>query len=187
MVFVVGIFIGTRHSTTAPHVFYSLDGKQNDKEIINVIEGARKYVYFAIYEFTKDNIAQALIAAREKGIDVEGITDRDDAATSYEMPIVKELQAAGIMVETQQHTSGIMHIKAVVTDNEYASGSYNWTSSATLVNDEVLEVGTDENTREQYENILKKILVANATSADVPATAGASLKSRTPARLLQLR
>jgi len=43
-----------------------LDDKQNDQEIINVIDGARKYVYFAIYEFTKDNIAQALIAAKER-------------------------------------------------------------------------------------------------------------------------
>ena len=169
LVFVVGIIVGTKHSITAPRVFYSLDNKQNDKEIINVINGAHKYIYFAIYEFTKDNIAQALIAAKEKGIDVEGITDRDNAASASEALIVKELQAAGVNIEVQKHDPGIMHIKAVVTENEYASGSYNWTSSATLVNDEVLEVGTDENTREQYENILKKILVANATSAGVPA------------------
>ena len=177
LVFVVGIIVGTKHSTTAPRVFYSLDNKQNDKEIINVINGAHKYIYFAIYEFTKDNIAQALIAAKEKGIDVEGITDRDNAASASEAPIVKELQAAGVNIEVQKHDPGIMHIKAVVTENEYASGSYNWTSSATLVNDEVLEVGTDENTREQYENILKKIISKNATSAEAGATAGATLKS----------
>ena len=175
VIFVVGIFVGAaRTEVSAPHVFYSLDAKQNDQEIINVIENAHSYVYFAIYEFTKDNIAQALIAAKEKGINVEGITDRDNAMTAEEAPIVKELQAAGISVETQQHTDGIMHIKAVVTDNEYASGSYNWTSSATLVNDEVLEVGTDKNTREQYETILKNILATNSTSTEVSATAGLS-------------
>ncbi len=168
---------GAHHSTVAPRVFYSLDTKSNDQEIINVINGANSYVYFAIYEFTKDNIAQALIAAKQKGLDVKGITDRDDAASASEMPIIKELQAAGINVETQQHTTGIMHIKAVVTDNEYASGSYNWTSSATLVNDEVLEVGTDEYTREQYEDILKKVLAANVTTTGAAASDAAAPSS----------
>ncbi len=178
LVFAVGAYeLGARHPVVTPTVYYSLDAKQNDQEIINVIANAHKYVYFAIYEFTKDNIAQALISAKEKGIDVEGITDRENAVSASEAPIVKELETAGISLETQLHTDGIMHIKAVVTDNEYASGSYNWTSSATLVNDEVLEVGTDENTRAQYENILKNILEVNTTSAEASATAGATLRS----------
>ena len=54
-----------------------------------------------------------------------------------------------------------MHIKAVVTDKGYASGSYNWTGSATKVNDEVLEVGTNRYLHDEYYKILKKILLAN--------------------------
>ena len=174
LVFAVGAYeFGARHPIATPTVYYSLDAKQNDQEIIGVINNAKKYVYFAIYEFTKDDIAQALISAKEKGIDVEGILDRDNSTSAEEAPIVKELSAAGIKLETQIHTDGIMHIKAVVTDNEYASGSYNWTSSATNVNDEVLEVGTDENTREQYENILKNLLATNAASGAAAPSAAA--------------
>ncbi len=170
LVFAVGAYeFGERHPIAAPTVYYSLDAKQNDQQIISVIGNAHKYIYFAIYEFTKDNIAQALIAAKEKGIDVEGVLDRDNSTAAEEAPIVKELEAAGIKIETQIHTDGIMHIKAIVTDNEYASGSYNWTASATNVNDEILEVGTDENTLEQYQNILKNLLSVNATGAGTPA------------------
>src|ERR1019366_3637264 len=56
--------------------------------------------------------------------------------------------------------NGIMHIKTIVTDSAYASGSYNWTGSATTENDEVLEIGNDPALRQAYENILTKLLAA---------------------------
>ncbi len=160
-------FIFLKSKSDSPdsvRVFYSLDKYQNDQEIINVINNSKKYVYFAIYEFTKSNIADALIAAKSRGVDVEGITDRVNSTDPFEKPIIDKLKLAGIKVETEQHPEGIMHIKAIVTDNEYASGSYNWTSAATNENDEILEIGSDENIRIQYENILKKILQINTTS-----------------------
>ncbi|HEX8946730.1 MAG TPA: phospholipase D-like domain-containing protein, partial [Candidatus Paceibacterota bacterium] len=95
-----------------------------------------------------------------------------NAATSYEAGIVAKLTAAGIPIETQQHPDGIMHIKALVTERAYASGSYNWTSRATQSNDEVLEIGTDQGLRAAYEAILKKLLAANAPGAAQSATPG---------------
>jgi hypothetical protein len=158
-----GGFLLGRHnfSRAEPAVFYSLDKRANDQEIINVIDGAKKYVYFAVYTFTKENIADALIAAKQKGIDVRGITDAEESQTAYEQPIVKKLETAGIPVETQKHADGIMHIKAVVTDRAYAMGSYNWTESATVANDELLEVGTDDALRGVYASIIKNILTVN--------------------------
>ena len=44
-------------------VVYSLDQKQNDKEIIALIDGAKEHIYFAIYTFTLPSIADALVAA----------------------------------------------------------------------------------------------------------------------------
>jgi hypothetical protein len=71
------------------------------------------------------------------------------------------LVAANIRVLTQKHPEGIMHIKALVTENAYASGSYNWTDGANNVNDEVLEIGTNENVRKQYLAIIKRLLITN--------------------------
>ncbi len=142
-------------------VFYSLDQKQNDQEIIKLIDSADKYVYFAVFTFTKDNIADALIAAKQRGVLVWGITDTEQAQSDFEKPIIDKLSSAGIAVETQKHPDGIMHIKAIVTDKAYALGSYNWTQSATVANDEILEVGTDKNLHDRYFGILKNILIAN--------------------------
>lgn len=141
-------------------VFYSLDKKQNDKEIISVIDNADRYVYFAIYYFTKENIADALIRAHKRGLIVWGIVDRESSVGASKV-LVQKLKDAGVTVEVQKHDEGIMHIKAVVTDKAYASGSYNWTASATTANDEILEVGTNQFVRSKYLSILKQLLITN--------------------------
>jgi phosphatidylserine/phosphatidylglycerophosphate/cardiolipin synthase-like enzyme len=142
-------------------IIYSLDKKQNDIEIIDLINNSDKYIYFAVFTFTKDNIANALIKAKQKGVLIWGITDLQQSETAYENPVIEKLKQAGIFIETQKHTDGIMHIKAIVTDKAYAIGSYNWTESATVANDEILEIGYDKEFHDQYLNILKKVLTVN--------------------------
>ncbi len=71
--------------------------------------------------------------------------------------IVKELQKAGIPIVFNDH-SYIMHMKAVVTDKAYVSGSYNWTAAATNLNDEIIEVGYDENIRKQYQKVIEEVI-----------------------------
>ncbi len=171
-------------TVTAPvpgtvRVVYSLDQKQNDKEIIALVEGAHKYIYFAIYEFTLKDVADALVAAKGRGVEVKGVVDSGESSNSYDRPIIEELQHAGISVVTEKHpsASGIMHIKAIVTDTSYAIGSYNWTNSATTINDEILEIGTDPALRQAYENVLLKLLEAYkgntaAASAAAPISIG---------------
>ncbi len=169
-------------TVTAPpagstRVIYSLDQKQNDKEIIALIDGAKTHIYFAIYEFTLRDVAEALVAAKKRGVEVRGLVDAGESSNSYDKPVIKLLTDAGIPVETEKHAdgNGIMHIKALVTDSAYAMGSYNWTGSATTENDEILEIGTDPALRQVYENILTKLLDAyRGTSAAAQAAAPVS-------------
>lgn len=170
--FVLVVFAGLcvfQVSSTFLHqqsrVLYSLDKKQNDIEIINIINNAEKYIYFAIYIFTKDNIADALIAAKLRGVDVQGIVDAKEAEEDYERQIIERLRRAGIGITIRCKDEGLMHIKAIVTDKEYAIGSYNWTQSATVSNDEFLEIGTDKSLHDQYLNLLKRIIAINAADS----------------------
>lgn len=159
-------------------VIYSLDQKHNDKEIIALIDAAKTHIYFAMYEFTLKDIADALVRAKERGVMVVGLVDAGESSNSYDKPIIAELTGAGIMVETEKHAdgNGIMHIKAIVTDSAYALGSYNWTNSATTKNDELLEIGTDPTIRQTYENILTKLLTAyQGTTAAAHAAAPVSI------------
>ena len=141
-------------------VLYSLDQKKNDEALIRVIDDADRYVYFAIYTFTKDDIADALVRAKQRGLTVWGIVDREQGQTNNRS-IVERLTTAGIPLETQKHPNGIMHIKALVTDQAYALGSYNWTEAATSSNDELLEIGTNHSLHDRYLDIIERILVTN--------------------------
>jgi len=158
-------------------VIYSLDQKQNDKELIALIDNAKDHIYFAIYTFTLSSVADALVAAKGRGVDVKGIVDSGQGSNSYGAPIIAKLLAAHIPVVTEKHATGngIMHIKLLVTEQAYAFGSYNWTSSATNINDEILEIGTDQTLRQTYENILKKLLEAYKGNAAAGAAASVSI------------
>lgn len=152
-----GFIISGLYTNSQFQVIYSLDKKSNDKEIVKVIDDADRYVYFAIYYFTKDNIAEALIRAKKRGVEVEGITDRE-ASKGSNKNVIEKLTRAGIPVEIRNNNQGIMHLKTIVTDDAYVSGSFNWTQSATISNDEVLEIGTNESVRKKYLEIIQKLL-----------------------------
>jgi hypothetical protein len=54
-----------------------------------------------------------------------------------------------------------MHIKSLVTEDAYVSGSFNWTQSATISNDEIIEIGSNEGVRKKYLEIIQKLLQKN--------------------------
>ncbi len=144
-------------------VYYNQHIKAN-QQIIDAILDADQYVYFAIYTFTRPDIKDALLGAKHRGLTVIGLTDKQQMEKiDLQKDIIKELRAADIPVYTQNHQA-IMHLKTLVTDHAYVSGSYNWTASATTSNDEVLEVGRDEQIRRQYEQVLKTLFDLYQTS-----------------------
>jgi len=168
----------TAPATDSIRIVYSLDKKQNDKEIVALIDAAKSHIYFAIYTFTLPSIADALVAAKKRGIDVRGVVDSGQSSNSYGAPITAKLLDAGIPIVTEKHATGngIMHIKALVTDSAYVIGSYNWTNSATTINDEIIEIGTNEALRQAYENILKRLLdIYKGNSAAAGAAAFVSI------------
>ncbi len=158
-------------------VIYSLDAKQTDQEIIALINDAEDHIYFAIYTFTLPSIAEALVEAKKRGVDVKGIVDSKQSSNSYGAPIITTMSAAGIPIVTEKHATGngIMHIKLLVTEKAYVFGSYNWTRSATTINDEIIEIGTDPALRQAYENILKRLLDAYKGNAAAEAAAPVSI------------
>ncbi len=138
-------------------IYYNHDIQAN-QEITKVIQDADKFVYFAIYTFTREDIRDALLAAKYRGLEVRGIADKKQSfGLDAQEKIIKELQEAGVEIVFNDH-SYIMHLKTVVTEKAYVSGSYNWTASATDSNDEIIEVGRDEKIRKQYEDTLVEII-----------------------------
>ena len=137
-------------------VYFSQNIKANEK-LAQTIRDADNHIYFAIYTFTRADIKDALLGAKHRGVEIKGVMDAEQSASIPEQKkILKELTDAGIPIKVDDH-SGIMRLKTLVTEKTYFSGSYNWTASATNINDEIIEIGSDENVRNQYEKILKEL------------------------------
>ena len=121
--------------------------------LVAAIEAAEGQIWFATYSFTHADVAAALVAAHDRGVDVIGIFDKSQASGSYSVD--EELAAAGLPVfldgneNASGFTGGKLHHKLLIVDGSVpglapivATGSTNWSNSAQQYNDENLVVMT---------------------------------------------
>ncbi|HMR54970.1 MAG TPA: phospholipase D-like domain-containing protein [Candidatus Doudnabacteria bacterium] len=138
-------------------VYYNKEVVSNEL-LINEINEAERFVYFAIYTFTRQDIKDALIGAKYRGVEVRGVMDKKQSTTlDIQESIVKDLLQAGIPIVFNDHGS-IMHLKTLVTEKSYFTGSFNWTESGTDRNDEIIEIGRDEELRLKHQNVIETLL-----------------------------
>ena len=107
--------------------------------IIQAISTATQSIRVQAYEFTSHPIAEALIAARQRGVDVQIILDARESVKKYSAaPLVAD---AGIKTLVD-HIPGIAHNKIIIIDGtKVLTGSFNYTASAQQRNVEnVLEI-----------------------------------------------
>lgn len=115
--------------------YFSRDGGSADW-IRGFIERCDHSLDIAVYSLTHDELADALIAAHERGVVIRLLTDKVQAASRYADD--ERLEAAGIAVRRDIRT-GSMHHKFMIGDcatdtPAVATGSFNWTKSADQTN-----------------------------------------------------
>ena len=107
--------------------------------ILAAIRRARRQILVQAYSFTSRNLANALVAAHRRGIEVRVIADSEQTR-SGEASRIAELAAAGIPVlldaAFQSAHSKIMLIDAQAEHPAVITGSYNWTYAAQYRNAE---------------------------------------------------
>lgn len=114
--------------------------------IAREIAQARSEILVAVYAFTSDELAWALIQARQRGVKVQVVLDHEfDGANESSKGTLLERQGiavrrtSGLNTGNPQRGPGIMHQKFAVIDRRVVlAGSYNWTVSADQFNDENL-------------------------------------------------
>ena len=116
---------------TAPHApDEGQDAGGLDVTLAKAIDGAEKRVDVAAYDFDLTTVAQALVAAQQRGVDVRLVTDSDyvnEAGAAL-------VQQAGIPV-VEDGRSAFMHNKFVIIDErEVWTGSWNLTENGTYRN-----------------------------------------------------
>lgn len=114
--------------------------------ILREIEQAEREMLVAVYAFTSDDLARALVRAKKRGVTVQIVIDREfDRANErskgkfFEAQQVPLRRVSGMKAKTAERDGGLMHQKFAVIDGRIVlTGSYNWTYSADSLNDENL-------------------------------------------------
>jgi phosphatidylserine/phosphatidylglycerophosphate/cardiolipin synthase-like enzyme len=120
-------------------IYYAPEDRPAEK-LIALYEGAKDYIYVAVYGITFVPVVKALAAAKRRGVDVRVITDREKLSDPKQRAALESLGHAGIPIRVNQHDS-LMHLKQVVVDDRVStSGSMNQTTSGHAYNDERLDV-----------------------------------------------
>lgn len=114
--------------------------------ILREIEQAKKELLVAVYAFTNDELAGALVQAKKRGLTVQVIIDRDfdgradnSKGKFFDANKIPLRRLSGMKGKSQERDAGLMHQKFAVIDRKTVfTGSYNWTHSAENANDENL-------------------------------------------------
>ena len=115
-------------------------------KIIREINNANKSIYVQAYSFTDKYIANALIKAINRGIDINVILDK----TQKNSVLTKSLIKSHIEVSVDDKVA-IAHNKVMIIDEkEVITGSYNFTESAQKRNAENLLIIKDEKIAYKY-------------------------------------
>lgn len=107
--------------------------------IVEAMRQAKRQILLQAFSFTSRALANALVAARRRGVDVQVMADREQTFSS-EASRIPDLVQAGIPVALevryQSAHNKVMVIDAGTADAAVITGSYNWTYAAQFKNAE---------------------------------------------------
>ena len=129
-------------------VYFSPNGGCQ-QAVISELRKATQSIDIAMYYLSSREIAQALLKARERHVQIRIVLDQGQEIESASKSgyLIKH------RVKVRYHLGfGLMHNKFAVFDGKsLITGSFNWTLTAEERNEENLLIITDEETIEKYE------------------------------------
>jgi len=119
------------------------------EHILEILSDAEESIYFMAFSFTTDEFGETIRAQAENGLDVAGVMEeqqvKSNIGTEYDL-----FKQAGLNVFIDGN-EGQMHHKTMIIDNRIViTGSYNFSRSAEIRNDENLVVFHNEQIADFY-------------------------------------
>ncbi len=129
------------------------------EDLSALIDQTKSTIDLVAYDFDLESVAEALIAAEERGVRVRMVTESDTVSTNEETLV--ELERAGIPVIEDKRQSGLMHNKFVVIDEQWVwTGSWNMTANGTYRNNNnailIASPALAENYTVEFEEMLER-------------------------------
>ncbi len=138
-------------------VYFSPNGNVKDV-IIYWISRANKSIHILIYSFTLRDVADALIKAKQRGVNILIVFEKSEI---NEYSQYFRLRDAGIIVKNDTNPA-LMHDKVMIIDSIIViTGSYNWSYAAENKNNENLIIIKSSYVAQKYEEIFNQIFNAS--------------------------
>ena len=135
---------------------YFFPNPANEQRVVNMFRTCKKTLDVAIFTFTRDSIAQAILEAYQRGVKVRCIGD--DGNSKVKGSDVRLLASVGIPCKTDNNLRFHMHNKMAILDNSVViTGSFNWTSQAVNKNQDNILFIEDKNIANQYTDYYNQI------------------------------
>lgn len=128
----------------------------SEKRLINHLGEAKTTMLICVFSLTNDNLANAIRAAKERGVNIRMIFD--DEMMKMAGSDVKKLHDEGYQVRVDLDPKAHMHHKFVVIDDTVViTGSYNWTRQASNKNHENVVVFEDVEIAQKFTEEFNKL------------------------------
>ncbi|MEJ2757144.1 MAG: phospholipase D-like domain-containing protein, partial [Anaerolineales bacterium] len=157
-------------------VYFTNPGSEDnyiETALIDYINAAQSTIHIASFEFNLDAVAESLIAAHERGVEVEWVTDDEfgiDADEEDGHGQFAMLEDAGIGVK-DDHRGALMHDKFWIFDQSIVwTGSTNITVNGTLYNNNNVIVLKSKAAARIFENELSEMWDDDAFGPTSPST-----------------
>lgn len=117
-------------------------------EVIKSIAAAKQQILVQAYSFTDTNIANALVIAKKRGVDIKVILDKSQIKTQHGQNKFLAKKGIEILID---HKPTLAHNKVIIIDGvTVLGGSYNYTANAARHNAENLLIINDANFAKLY-------------------------------------
>ena len=121
---------------------FSPSSKTISNYILPLINKSSKYIYIPAFVITHDSLANSLVSAKARGVDVKIISDATSTTASNNK--IKFLRNSGILLKIENY-AGKIHSKSIIIDDKYViAGSMNFSNSGENKNDENTLIIEDE-------------------------------------------
>ena len=117
-------------------------GSSCRNKIINQLKAARQSIDICVFTISDNKITQAILEAHQRGVVVTIISDNDKA--NDKGSDIQYLLDKGVNVILDQSPYHMHHKFAIFDNRILLNGSFNWTRSATQVNEENIVVSAEQ-------------------------------------------
>jgi len=119
-----------------------------EARLVDLVNEAEESIYLLTYSFTSDALADALIDAQGRGVEIRGVMDKAQAANAggeFERLVVN-----GMQVRLDGEDGSLHHKVMIIDEQVVVTGSYNFSANAEKHNDENLLVIHDADLASGY-------------------------------------